>query len=175
MPDIRGGGIYGRSEIHELILNNEERSLCVEFLESTCWCNYLIFDTFEDSAKRATPDPYGQELEIKNMRLRDRSSPSITYGFTSKTYADVQAEDIEKIVLHTDYDNTDGGDVLVKVSVNGGVDYTTIIDTNGGINKDSEEVDIPISERGNDVIVKLEITTDTSGNGAFISYYALLF
>lgn len=173
MVDVRGRA-YTKSQINNMRTSDREEQLIWDSLSSTDWANFVIYDMFYNSAWRASPDPYPHQLIISSSRLIDGGAVSTTYGFTTVLYENIQTDDIEQILCDLDYDNSEGGDVKFEVSVDGGANYTTVVDTSLAI--DNRVADLDVSAvKGNDVIVKLEITTDGSGNGALINYFDVIF
>lgn len=173
MSDIRGGA-YSRTQINKLFACNTEEQLIWDCLVDSVWAEYVIYDVFCDGTKRESPDPYTDELTLLNGDLVVNSPIANTiYGFTSKLYTNVQAADIDLIVCDFIYDNSAGGDVKFEISVDGGLNYTIIVDTALSIDLRTQEV--VLSNAGNDVIVRLEITTDSSANGAILEYFSVIF
>lgn len=173
MPDVRGGA-YSRQQINVFRTSDWQEQIIWDSLSSSDGYNYVVYDVFLNETKRESPDPYPNQLSVRNSTVVDGGAVSTTYGFTSKTYTDVQPTDIENILCDLRYDNSEGGDVKFEVSVDGGSNYTTIVDTSLVI--DNRAIGIDISAvKGNDIIVRVEITTDGSGNGAEISYFSVIF
>jgi hypothetical protein len=171
--DVRGYG-YTKAQINNMRTSDKEEQLIWDSLSSTNWANFVIYDEFYNGLRRESPEPYPHQLTISSSTLIDGGAVSETYGFTSITYTDIQVNDIEKILCDLKYDNSEGGDVKFEVSVDGGANYTTIVDTSLAIDNRALEIDVS-AVKGNDVIVRLEITTDGSGNGALINYFSVIF
>lgn len=169
MSNVHGGAL------RKYFVDGYEEQVCLHALTENSWATYLIYDTFYSSDKRESPDPYPNEAVITSQfQLEDGGGISTTYGFTSITYSGTFSYDIEQIALTAVYDNSEGGDIKILVSVDGGSNFTTILDTGAAINNLKQDIDVS-SVKGKDVIVKLEILTDASGNGATIDYFALIF
>lgn len=170
--DVRGGSTLSLSDVIRLITNSEEEMICYNFLIDNCWATDAIYDVFEDDSKRESPDPYSDEAILSDMKLIDQGDPSTIYGFTTKTYT--ASTTIKWICLHTEYDDSEGGYVRIKVSVDNGANYTTVLDTKNSIDETDKEINISSGEQGTQVLVKLEIETDGSGNGAYFKFFGLI-
>ena len=173
MADVRGGA-YSRQQINVFRTSDWQEQIVWDSLSSSENYNYVVYDIFLTSTKRESPDPYPNQLSIRNSTVVDGGAVSTTYGFTSIPYTDVQTDDIEKILCDLRYNDSEGGDVKFEVSVDGGSNYTTILDT--ALSIDNRAIDLDVSAvKGNDIVVRVEITTDGSGNGASISYFSVIF
>lgn len=172
MADVKGGQTLSLSDIYRLIANSEEEMICYNFLTENCWASEAIFDIFENDNKREIPDPYTDEAIISDQTLIDQEGNLVIYGFTSKTYT--ASTTIGVICFHTEYDDSEGGYVRAKISVDNGVNYTTVLDTKIALNETNKEININLAEQGNKIIVKLEIETDGTGNGAYFKYFGLI-
>lgn len=171
--DVRGGKIYSKSEVDRLFDNSREEQLCINLIGETNWSLGGIYDTFENSNKRESPEPYINEAVITSMVLTGGSTASLTYGFTSETFSSADFGIIKKIVLISELDNLLGGQILIKVSVNNGVNYTDIVDTSIALDARNEEISIPTGQTGNQVKVKIEITNSITNTKPTVNFYGV--
>lgn len=83
-----------------------------------------------------------------------------TFGFTSETYTDLISGDVAtKAVMDANYDKG-SGELVIEVSFDNGSNWSTFLDTAGGINYLNQRVDIPAGSQGNDIIIKCELVIE---------------
>lgn len=172
MTDVRAGG-YSKQQIQNYRTNDAEEQIIWDSLSSSDGYNYVVYDVFLNETKRESPEPYPNKLILQNGTLIAGSTPNTIFGWTSKTYTDVQTDDIEEILAYLKYSTEGSGIIRFKISVDNGVNFLTILDTGLAIDLRAQEV--AVVNIGNDVIIKLEILTDGSGNGATLNYFSLIF
>ena len=140
-------------------------------LGDTCPYAYLIFDTFWDNSKRSS----GTIADVvqPGHYIEDGGAASTAYTWVSTIYTDVvgSANHVENVVLHADLKEDGSGTIKIEVSCDNGGNYLTIYET--GVT-DNRDADVSITNQGDDVIVRITITTDGSGDGGRVYSYGLL-
>lgn len=182
-PSIEAGAAYGYTEDLATSIKNmdlsrandgesdKEEELLYNLLGETVWSNHLVFDVFLNETKRDPFDPYVHRAYVHGNLLKSGMVPSRVYGWTSKKIT--LSEVVSKVCLTAEYDISAGsGNATVKVSLDNGANYTTILDTAGAIDNINKEVDIV--NTGQDVIVTIELTTDVTGFGGFFRFFGII-
>lgn len=182
-PSIEAGAAYGYTEDLATSIKNmdlsrasdsesdKEEELLYNLLGETAWANHLVFDVFLNETRRDPFDPYVHRAYIHGNLLKSGTVPSRVFGWATKKIT--LPEVVGKVCLTAEYDISAGsGNATIKVSLDNGANYTTILDTAGVINKLNEEVDI--INIGQDVIIAIELTTDVSGVGGFFRFFGAI-
>jgi sulfur carrier protein ThiS len=72
-----------------------QRALELEIMkmnfQSIAWTQFSVFDAFDDSSKRASPDPSTYDARVFDSRIDNGidATPNRSFGFVSKTYTDI--------------------------------------------------------------------------------------